>query len=107
MPFVDKKTALQNLANPKDFDIFKARYLKSYKNAVENIIKLLDDNDIDDLYNYISGINNISLNIGSSILYNDTLELLEKIKRGELSPQMFDDLYQTLRYVYDELELMK
>ncbi len=107
MPFVDKKTALQNLANPKDYDVFKARYLKMYKNAVERIVKFIGDNDIDDLYNYISGINNISLNIGSSILYNDSLEILDKIKRGELSPQMFDDFYQTLRYVYDELELIK
>ena len=106
MPFVDKKIAIKNLANPKDFDVFKNRFLKMYKNAVEEIVRLVDNNDMDDLYNFISGINNISLNIGSSILYNDTLELLDKIKRGELSPQILDDLYQTLRYVYDELSLM-
>ena len=106
MPFVDKNIAVKNLANPKDFDIFKNRFLKIYKNAVEEIVRLAENNDMDSLYNYISGINNISLNIGSSILYNDTQELLDKIKRGELSPQILDDLYQTLRYVYDELSLM-
>lgn len=106
MPFVDKNIAVKNLANPKDFDIFKNRFLKIYKNAVEEIVRLVENNDMDSLYNYISGINNISLNIGSSILYNDTQELLDKIKRGELSPQILDDLYQTLRYVYDELSLM-
>ena len=106
MPFVDKNIAVKNLANPKDFDIFKNRFLKVYKNSVEDITKLVDNNDTDELYKYISGINNISLNIGSSILYNDTLELLDKIKRGEVSPQILDDLYQTLRYVYDELSLM-
>jgi hypothetical protein len=103
MPFVDKNTAIKNLANPKDFEIFKQRFLKTYKNGVEEIVRLYNNQEMDDLYNYISKINNISLNIGSSILYNDTLEILEKIKRGELSPQILDDLYQTLRYVYDEL----
>ena len=107
MPFVDKKIAVKNLANPKDFDIFKNRFLKIYKNSVEEIVRLYNNNDFDELYNYISGINNISLNIGSSILYNDTLELLDKIKRGEYSNLALDDLYQTLRYVYDELSNIK
>ncbi len=106
MPFVDKNIAIKNLANPKDFDVFKNRFLKTYKNAVERIISLKEDNNIDELYTYISNINNISLNIGSSILYNDTLEILDKIKRGELTPQILDDLYQTIRYVYDELSLI-
>ena len=106
MPFVDKNIAIKNLANPKDFDIFKNRFLKMYKNGVEEIIRLYNNNDIDDLYTYISNINNISLNIGSSILFNDTNEILDKIKRGELTPQILEDLYQTLRYVYDELELL-
>ena len=106
MPFVDKNIAIKNLANPKDFDVFKNRFLKTYKNAVERIISLKEDNNIDELYTYISNINNISLNIGSSILYNDTLEILDKIKRGELTPQKIDDLYQTIRYVYDELSLI-
>ena len=106
MPFVDKNIAIKNLANPKDFDVFKNRFLKTYKNAVERIISLKEDNNIDALYTYISNINNISLNIGSSILYNDTLEILDKIKRGELTPQILDDLYQTIRYVYDELSLI-
>jgi len=106
MPFVDKNIAIKNLANPKDFDVFKNRFLKTYKNAVERIISLKEDNNMDELYTYISNINNISLNIGSSILYNDTLEILDKIKRGELTPQILDDLYQTIRYVYDELSLI-
>lgn len=106
MAFVDKNTAIKNLANPKDFDIFKNRYLKVYKDAVSEIVRLFDNNDIDDLYKYISGINNISLNIGSSVLYNDTLEIMDKIKRGELTPQLLDDLYQTIRYVYDELMML-
>lgn len=106
MPFVDKNTAIKNLANPKDFDIFKNRFLKIYKDAVSEIVRLYENNNIDELYNYISGINNISLNIGSSVLYNDTLEVLDKIKRGELAPQILDDLYQTIRYVYDELKML-
>ena len=106
MPFVDKNTAIKNLANPKDFDIYKNRFLKVYKNAVEEIVRYYDNNDYDGLYSYISGINNISLNVGSSILFNDTEELLDKIKRGELTPQILDDLYQTIRYVYDELQAL-
>ena len=107
MPFVDKNIAIKNLANPKDFDIFKNRYLKVYKNSVEEIVRLYNNDDYDGLYNYISGINNISLNIGSSILYNDTNEILDKIKRGDISTLGLDDLYQTLRYVYDELNNIK
>lgn len=106
MPFVDKNTALKNLANPKDFDIFKNRFLKMYKDAVSDIVRLYDNKETDELYKYISGINNISLNIGSSVLYNDTLEVLEKINKEELVPQILDDLYQTIRYVYDELKML-
>ncbi|MBQ9519879.1 MAG: hypothetical protein IJR67_00180 [Acholeplasmatales bacterium] len=104
MGYVNKKDALMNLSNPKDFDVFKNRFLKTYKDAVEKIVFI--KNNQEELYNYISGINNISLNVGSQILFTDTKDILEKIKRGEVSPQDFDDLYITIRNVYQELELL-
>ena len=66
MGYVNKKDALMNLSNPKDFDVFKNRFLKTYKDAVEKIVFI--KNNQEELYNYISGMNNISLNVGLVLL---------------------------------------
>ena len=103
MSYVDKNTAIKNLSNPKDFDIFKARYLKTSANAQERIFNLFNDNDFDELYNYINNIFNLSLNIGSDILYNDSKLILDKIKNNSLNSQVLDNYCETLENVTMEL----
>ena len=97
MSYVNKKEAVRNLSNPKDFDVFKNMYLKKYSDAKENVAKLL---------NYLQGINNISLNIGSAFLKNDTDYVIDKIKKGELSPNDLEALSETLDNVYSELRIL-
>lgn len=103
MAYINKKDAVRNLSNPKDFDVFKNMYLKKYTNAKEKIGNLYANNELEDLLNYIQAINNLALNIGSSILKGDTDFVLDKLKRGELSPQDLEALSETLDNV--ELEL--
>lgn len=106
MSYVNKKDALRNLSNPKDFDVFKNMYLKKYNNAKEMVAKYYTEGLLDDLLEYIKAINNISLNVGSQILNNDTSFVIEKIKRGELSPQDLEALAETLDNVYTELRIL-
>ena len=103
MAYVDKKEALRNLSNPKDFDVFKNMFLKKYSDAKEKVATLYSNNELDDLLNYTQAINNLSLNIGSSILKGDTDFVLDKLKRGELSPQDLEALSETLDNVILEL----
>ncbi len=106
MSYVNKKEAIRNLSNPKDFDVFKNMYLKKYSDAKEKIAKLYSENDLDELLNYIQAINNISLNVGSAFLKSDTDYVIEKIKKGELSPSDLDALSETLDNVYTELRIL-
>ena len=106
MSYVNKKEAIRNLSNPKDFDVFKNMYLKKYSDAKEVIAKLYSENDLDELLNYIQTINNISLNVGSAFLKNDTDYVIEKIKKGELSPSDLEALSETLDNVYTELRIL-
>ena len=106
MSYVNKKEAIRNLSNPKDFDVFKNMYLKKYSDAKEKIAKLYSDNQLDELLEYVQAINNISLNVGSAFLKNDTDYVIEKIKKGELSPLDLEALSETLDNVYTELRIL-
>ena len=106
MSYVNKKEAIRNLSNPKDFDVFKNMYLKKYCDAKEKIAKLYSDNQLDELLEYVQAINNISLNVGSAFLKNDTDYVIEKIKKGELSPSDLEALSETLDNVYTELRIL-
>ena len=57
---------------------------------------------------YSKGIssNNISLNVGSAFLKNDTDYVIDKIKKGELSPNDLEALSETLDNVYSELRIL-
>lgn len=105
MSYVDKRVALQYLANSeKLFDKIRLSFLKSYKNAVEEINEMLSNDNKEDLYRYIHSIKGISLNLGSMILYEDSCNVLEKIKKEEISLPLLEQFIHTLRSVYDELE---
>ncbi|MCR5113605.1 MAG: hypothetical protein K6A63_06690 [Acholeplasmatales bacterium] len=106
MGYVNKKDAVRNMSNPKDFDIFKARFLKKYEKANEEINRLYENNDIDILFDYIQAINSIALNVGSQFLKNDTDFVLDKMKKGELTPSDLEALIETIQAVYNELKLL-
>ncbi len=104
MSYVDKNTALRNLANSdKLFLKFKTNFLTRYKNGVEKITNLVAENDIDGVYNYINSIKSYALNIGSEALDNDSNLVLEEIKRNGKIPSL-EFFIETFRYVYAELE---
>ena len=104
MSYVDKNTALRNLANSdKLFFKFKTNFLTRYKNGVEEITNLVAENDIDGVYNYINSIKSYALNIGSEALDNDSNLVLEEIKRNGKIPSL-EVFIETFRYVYAELE---
>ncbi|MBE6137158.1 MAG: hypothetical protein E7176_02045 [Erysipelotrichaceae bacterium] len=105
MSYVDKKVALQYLANSeKLFDKIRLSFLNSYKNAVEEINEMISQDNREDLYRYIHSIKGISLNLGSMILYEDSCNVLEKIKKEDTSLPSLEQFIYTLRSVYDELE---
>ena len=106
MSYVNKKEAVRNLSNPKDFDVFKNMYLKKYSDAKEKIAKLYSEQELDELLNYIQGINNIALNVGSAFLKNDTDYVIEKLKKGDLTPNDLEALSETLDNVYSELRIL-
>ncbi len=106
MSYVNKKEAVRNLSNPKDFDVFKNMYLKKYSDAKEKIAKLYSEQELDELLNYIQGINNISLNVGSAFLKNDTDYVIEKLKKGDLTPNDLEALSETIDNVYTELRIL-
>jgi len=105
MSYVDKKVALQYLANSeKLFDKVKNSFLNSYKNAVADINELSSSNNREELYRYIHSIKGISLNLGSMILYEDSCDILEKLKKEESNLPSLEQFVHTLRSVYQELE---
>jgi hypothetical protein len=106
MSYVNKKEAVRNLSNPKDFDVFKNMYLKKYSDAKEKIAKLYSEQELDELLNYIQGINNIALNVGSAFLKNDTDYVIEKLKKGDLTPNDLEALSETIDNVYTELRIL-
>lgn len=105
MSYVDKKIALQYLANSeKLFDKVKNSFLNSYKNAIEDINELVNSNSKEELYRYIHSIKGISLNLGSMILYEDSCNVLEKLKKEDENLPSLEQFVHTLRSVYQELE---
>ena len=106
MSYVNKKEAVRNLSNPKDFDVFKNMYLKKYGDAKEKIAKLYSEQELDELLNYIQGINNIALNVGSAFLKNDTDYVIDKLKKGDLTPNDLEALSETIDNVYTELRIL-
>lgn len=105
MSYVDKKVALQYLANSeKLFDKVKNSFLNGYKNAVADINELSSSNNREELYRYIHSIKGISLNLGSMILYEDACDILEKLKKEESNLPSLEQFVHTLRSVYQELE---
>lgn len=104
MAYIDKKVALQYLANSETlFDKLKKRFLENHKDGAEKVSKYVIDNDLDGLYNYIHSIKGVSLNIGSIPLYDDSEALLAKLKMGVVNIQLIDMFVNTLTNVLDEL----
>ena len=104
MSYVDKNTALRNLANSdKLFQKFKNNFINRYKTGVEDLTNLVSSNDIEGVYNYINGIKSYALNIGSEALDNDSNDVLEQINRNGRIPDL-EVFIETFRYVYAELE---
>lgn len=104
MSYVDKNTALRNLANSdKLFNKFKNNFLSNYKNGIEVLTNLVAENDVSGVYNYINSIKSYALNIGSEALDNDSAIILEEIKKNNKIPDL-DYFIETFRYVYFELE---
>ncbi len=104
MNYVDKSIAMKYLANSeKIFNKVKESFLNTYKNGVEEINTLYQENDVDALYRYIHSLKGISLNVGSMILYEDACSILEKIKKKEDNLPSLDQFIYTFRNVYLEL----
>ena len=104
MSYVDKNTALRNLANSENlFNKWKINFLNRYKNGVEELTELVASNDIEGVYNFINSIKSYALNIGSEALNDDANVVLESIKKDSRIPPL-DIFVETFRYVYEELE---
>lgn len=105
MKYVDKDIALKYLANSEIiFNKIKASFLSSYKNAAQEIHQMISSANMDDLYRYIHSIKGISLNLGSTVLFEDCHAILDKIKREEDILPDIDRFIFTLRNVISELE---
>ncbi len=104
MNYVDKSIALKYLANNEMvFHKVKESFLNTYKNGVEELTRLYNEKNKEDLYRYIHSLKGISLNIGSMVLYEDACYILDKLKKeGNDLPSLEQFIY-TLRNVYDEL----
>lgn len=104
MGYVDKSVALKYLANSeKLFDRLKNNFLESNKNTLDDITNCVANNDVEGLHQIVHSIKGISLNLGSMPLYDDSIALLEKIKKGEISIPLLEQFIDTFRNVYNEL----
>ena len=102
--YVDKKIALQNLANSEAlFNKMKTGFLKQFQNAVEKINELYQNKDYDAMHQYIHSIKGMSLNVGSQNLYDDADLVLEKINKEALDLPCLEQFIFTFRSVYEEL----
>lgn len=107
MKYVDKSIALKYLANSESiFNKIKDSFLVSYKDAAKDIHKMISSSKMDDLYRYIHSIKGISLNIGSTVLFEDSTAILDKIKREENILPDIDRFIFTIRNVVCELEAL-
>lgn len=105
MNYVDKNVALKYLAgNENIFNKVKNSFIASYKNALSEINKMCEDHDLEELYRYVHSIKGISLNIGSMILYDDCVDVLEKMKKEGNKIPSLEQFINTLQNVCLELE---
>lgn len=104
MKYVDKNVALRNLANSNQlFEKNKNNFLKNFNGAVDKITNLVSNNLVDELYNYISSIRNLALNVGAQVLYDDANILLEQMKKDGKIPSLEQFVF-SFRNTYFELE---
>ena len=107
MAYVDKNVALKYLANSESlFDRIRKGFLANNKDGIEKINQYVEDENIQDLYNYIHSIKGISLNLGSNTLYEDSQAVLEKLKKEEINLPLIEMFIDTFKCVYDELSRM-
>lgn len=104
MKYVDKNVALRNLANSNQlFEKNKNNFLKNFNGAVDKITNLVSNNLVDELYNYISSIRNLALNVGAQVLYDDANIVLDQIKKDGNIPSLEQFVF-SFRNTYFELE---
>ncbi len=105
MAYIDKKIAMQYLANSeKIFDKLKTNFLNTYKNFKPQMESYIKNNDFDSIHNLIHQIKGISLNIGSEVLYDDSIKILDEIrKKGEVAPFLLECYIETFEMCYLEL----
>ena len=108
MGYIDKRIAMQYLANSeKLFDSLKNRFISNYNGYKNTLTNSLYNNDYEGIYNLIHQIKGFSLNIGSEVLYNDSIHILEEIqKKGEVSPFEIECYIESLDMCYLELSRM-
>lgn len=108
MAYVNKNEALRVLPNPNDFDFYKNMFIKLYdKNLIQKINQTYNDNQYDDLYEIISNLKNMSEFIGSSILTDETFDLLSNINANSVPKEKIDELTEVLEIIYTELKNIK
>lgn len=104
MKYVDKNVALRNLANSNQlFEKNKNNFLKNFNGAVDKITNLVSNNLVDELYNYISSIRNLALNVGAEVLFDDANIALDQIKKDGKIPSLEQFVF-SFRNTYFELE---
>lgn len=108
MGYIDKKIAMQYLANSeKLFDSLKNRFISNYKDYKSSLTNYLNDKNYEGIYNIIHQIKGFSLNIGSLVLYDDSIHILDEIqKKGEVSPFLVECYIENLDMCYLELSKM-
>ncbi len=108
MGYIDKKIAMQYLANSeKLFNSLKNNFISNYKEYKDSLSLYLNDKNYEGIYNIIHQIKGFSLNIGSEVLYNDSIHILEEIqKKGETSPFLVECYIESLEMCYLELSRM-
>ena len=104
MGYLDKKVALQYLANSEAlFAKFKKRFLENHANTVTELTDYIAENNTMEIYNIIHQIKGISLYVGSQVLYDDAEIVLGKIKEEKNYLPSLEIFINTFRCVYDEL----
>ena len=103
MKYVDKNVALRNLANSNQlFEKNKNNFLKNFSDAVDKITNLVSNNAVDELYNYVSSIRNLALNVGAQVLFDDANLVLDQIKKDGKIPSLEQFVF-SFRNTYYEL----
>ena len=105
MSYIDKNIALKYLANSeKIYDKIKNKFLDDYKDIVVDLEKISSTNQIEEIYRYIHSLKGVSLYIGSQVLYDDCTVFLDKIKMEGTNIPSLEQIINTMKNVYFELE---